>query len=154
MRSIIDQLFKLMLVFIVLAGYSKLSQSESQLMSKDLGSYHLSHHHCSTSTSVSLTRDAYHSSYSQMRLSSAHYPEHRIFEGFRLGSYVNGETTVFNHHLISGFLYSEENITPYIYGYRVANSQLVAYDITGNHYDLLIEQVNQSEDGCVDLRDH
>jgi hypothetical protein len=87
-------------------------------------------------------------------MSSTQTAEYRIFEGYRLGNYVYGETAVFNHDLISGFLYSEENVTPYVYGYRVANSQLVAYDTTGNHYDLLIEQVNQLEDDCVDLRNH
>lgn len=154
MRSVTDQLIKIVLLFLVLATYSRLSQSESQLINKDLGSYHLSHHHCTASRSTTQTQDAYHTSYPQMLMSSSQTAEYRIFEGYRLEKYVYGETAVFIHNLFSGFLYSEENVTPYVFGYKVANSRLVAYDTTGNHYDLLIDQVNQHEDDCVDLRNH
>jgi hypothetical protein len=149
MQSGLDRSCKFATIFILLTSYSSVLTSASHLKAKDLGRYQLNNTVCSRSQTQALTADLYLSSYSYMLTTANNVPNYVTFEGYRFGDYVYGESAVLNNEIVSGFIYNRRS-TPYLYGIRVGNTRLVAYDLSGNHYDLLTRFDDRSARGCVD----
>jgi hypothetical protein len=147
-QPIFDQAHRFIWFFILLTSYSSVSFSASQLRAKDLGSLALTNHHCSASQTIALTKDLYLSNYSQPLATTYNVPHYTLFEGFSFGDYVYGESAVLNDQLMSGFIYSNGRSLPYLYGLKVGGKRLTAYDVNGNHYDLLTHINDQPVNDC------